>query len=153
MTTVNKQVVVLYTKAEWDTWIELIKTSAKTHDVWKYVNPNSDSEIPVLEEPTRPSPTDVRAPVSGATTARLSELTPDEKEEYSFLKEEYLRKTNKYERQCEALADLRIKIQESIHTSNMTFTYECDTVHQMLKNSAGQSAPTNQIRNQEIELE
>ncbi|KAI1002347.1 hypothetical protein K3495_g5854 [Podosphaera aphanis] len=153
MTSVNKQVVVLHTKAEWDTWIELIKTSAKKHDVWKYVNPNSDSEISVLEELKRPSPTDVRVPVSGATTTRLSELTPDEKEEYSFLKGEYLRKTNKYERQCEALVDLRIKIQESIHTSNFTFTYDCDTVHQILKNLAAQFSPTDEICNLEIGLE
>ncbi|KAI0993084.1 hypothetical protein K3495_g15101, partial [Podosphaera aphanis] len=153
MTTINKQAVILHTKAEWDTWIELIKTSALKHDVWKFVNPDNDSEIPILEEPIRPSPTAVRAPASGATTTRLSELTSDEKEEYSFLKEEYIRHTKKYERQCEALADLRIKIQESIHTSNITFTYDCDTVHQILKNLAAQFSPTDEIRKQEIELE
>ncbi|KAF5197653.1 Transposon ty1-dr1 gag-pol polyprotein, partial [Thalictrum thalictroides] len=154
MNSINKQAVILHTKSEWDTWIELIKTSALKHDIWKLVNPyTNESELPVIEEPTRPSPNDVRTPVTGSTITKLSELTPDEKEEYSFLKEEYIRQTRKYERQAEALADLRIKIQESIHTSNITFTYDCDTVYQMLKNLANQFSPTDEIRKQEIELE
>ena len=59
----------------------------------------------------------------------------------------------KFEKQHEALADLRIKIQESIHNSNITFTYDCETVHEILRNLAAQFAPTDEIRQQEIELE
>ena len=145
----SKQVVILHTKAEWDTWIELIKTSAMKHDVWKFVNPEfEESEIPSLKEPKRPTPGDIRDPSAGSRVTKISELTPEEKDEYSFLKEDYVRNFKKDEKQSEALADLRIKIQESIHTSNITFTYDCDTVYKMLKNLAAQFAPTDEIRRQ-----
>lgn len=152
--TSNKQVVVLHTKAEWDTWIELMKTTSLKYDVWKFVNPElEDSEREQLKEPKRPTPNDVRAPPTGSPSTKISDLTIDEKDEYIFLKEEYVRDLKRYEKQREALADLRIKVQESIHPTNITFTYDCDTVHQMLRNLAAQFAPTDEIRKQEIELE
>ncbi|RKF65465.1 hypothetical protein GcM3_121016 [Golovinomyces cichoracearum] len=150
----SKQVVILHTKIDWDAWIELNKTSALKHDVWKFVNPEfEESEIPSLEEPKIPTPGDIRKQSVGSGVTKISDLTAEEKEEYSFLKEEYVRILKNYEKQSEALADLRINVQESIHISNITFTYDCNTVYRMLKNLAAQFAPTDDIRNQEIELE
>ncbi|TQS37916.1 hypothetical protein Golomagni_01590 [Golovinomyces magnicellulatus] len=121
----SKQVVILHTKVDWGAWIELKKTSALKHDIWKFVNPEfEESDIPSLQEPKRPTPKDIRSP-----------------------------SLKKYEKRNDALADLRINVQESKNISNIRFTYDCDTVYKMLRNLAAQFAPTDEIRNQEIELE
>ncbi|KAF5186325.1 Transposon ty1-gr2 gag-pol polyprotein, partial [Thalictrum thalictroides] len=152
MSSISRASVILHHNEDWEPWIELIKTSALKYDVWKYVDPDSKNEdIPSLTEPKRPSPSDIKAPKEGSQTTLFAELDASEKEEYSYLKDMYNRDVRRYERQCEALGDLRIKVQESIHVSIMTYTHGCDSVRQMLVNLANTFAPNDENYKQELE--
>lgn len=154
MATASKSLVILHTKEDWDPWIELIKTSALKHDVWKFVDPTiQEQELPKLLEPSRPKPNMVKR----ATTARpiiyLDDLSAAEKDEYISLKEDYTRSVRRWDKQEEALGELRIKIQESIHITNITFTYDCEGPYQMLRNLSNHFSPTDEIRKQELLIE
>ena len=107
-TTVSKTSVILRDYTNWDKWIELIKTASLKYDVWRYIDPSKPKDkLPVLVEPQRPTPANVHTPAttrestqgtgtaSSATTipdpkvVRLSDLTPDEREYFRVLNEDY----------------------------------------------------------------
>ena len=152
MSLASRTPVILRHNEDWESWIELIKTSALKYDVWKYVDPNEkDEEQHILQEPVRPSPNSVKAPAAGTSNTLFANLDAQEREEYSYLKDLYSREMRRYEKQCEALGDLRIKVQESIHVDIMTYTHGCNSVRQMLVNLANTFAPNDENYKQELE--
>ena len=68
-------VVVLTSQKNWDEWIEVIKTSAITSDIWNLVNP-AIANPSILEELPAPKPIDVNP-----RKTTFSALDEDEMEE------------------------------------------------------------------------
>ena len=83
MSTPQKVSVILNNPTDWDEWIEIIKTQALAGKVWQHLNPSEDT-VPALEEPVAPTP----AQVNAAKTT-VTELTPDECEQYKILRQDY----------------------------------------------------------------
>jgi hypothetical protein len=119
-------------------------------------------QIPLLREPLEPRPIDVcpaaaplpRGIAEGEPAAlqvvRFSDLSEDEKEEYHRLIRNYQRDLARFERKQSALLSLRIQIQQSVSRQNLPFTFECDTVYQMLVNLKKRLSPTNETREREL---
>ncbi|POS84372.1 protein phosphatase 2A regulatory subunit PR55, partial [Erysiphe pulchra] len=143
--------IVLKSKVDWEPWVELIQTSANEYDVWKFVNPMVKKEnLAVLTEPKKPTYSDVKASTEQNTSIAYSSLSPDEKEEFRQLKEDYNTEKKQYREQQLALGRLRIKIQESVDVAYLPYTYKCETVHDMLVKLSDRFAPTDNIRRQEV---
>jgi len=79
-----KVMVILTTKQDYLDWIKVIKTTAETKGVWKYVNPagtrpNTEATTtPVL--PVRPTPNSIK-PSANATPTLYSQLDIDQLKE------------------------------------------------------------------------
>src|SRR4030081_858164 len=60
MTTTQREISITLTgQADWDEWIEVIRTTATGYGIWDYVDP-SKPDLIALTEPVRPTPNDVR---------------------------------------------------------------------------------------------
>jgi len=69
-------VIVLASQKDWDEWMEVIKTSAITSDIWNLLNPSTPNP-PALKEPPAPKPTDINP-----QKTTFSALNEDEKEQF-----------------------------------------------------------------------
>ncbi|RKF54285.1 hypothetical protein OnM2_099048 [Erysiphe neolycopersici] len=152
---VKQGLVIVYVmvRHDWDFWIELIKTAALKHNVWQFVDPEiNEYDRPKLVIPVKPTPEDVKDPKEGSVVTNFSELDAEEREEFRDLKEEYNTKKRMCKKQTEAPADLRFRIQETVHISNFTYTKGCSSVYEMLRNLADKFLPSDAHRKQELKL-
>jgi hypothetical protein len=165
--------VILTGTSDWEEWIEVIKSTAITGDIWEYVNPNV-AVPPVLKAPIRPTPALIRnagasqsestqplgsgsqsestqtlgsgsQPVNSATAA-YANLTDEEKQYLLYLQREFEHDRKKYEEKVKAMKDLRVRIQESIKREYLPYTYKCDAAHQMLVRLQDRFAPTDRAK-------
>jgi len=136
--------VVLTSQKDWDEWIEVIKTSAIASDIWYLVNPDI-ANPPTLEEPPAPKPIDINP-----QKTTFSALDEDEKEELRELQRERKRNLNRYDRRKQALAALRIRIQETVTRANLSYTFNCETVYDMLVKLQKRFSPTDEAREREV---
>lgn len=136
--------VVLTSQKDWDEWIEVIKTSAIASDIWNLVNPSIPNPS-TLEEPPAPKPTDVNP-----QKTTFSALDEDEKEELRELQRERKRNLNRYDRRKQALATLRTRIQETVTRANLSYTFNCETVYDMLVKLQKRFSPTDEAREWEV---
>ena len=114
--------------------------------IWAYVDPDTPkSTLPSLEEPRAPKPVDI-----DPQKTTFSSLDEGEKEEFRELRQDYKRKLNKYDRRQRAIGALRVHIQETVSRLNLTYTFNCDTVHRMLINLKQQLSPLNETREREL---
>jgi hypothetical protein len=89
----KKTSIILTSQNDWDEWIELIKTTAIASDVWEFINPDTPAaNIPSLEEPRAPRPSDINPQKS-----IFSGLDEDEKEELRERQREHKRNLNLYD--------------------------------------------------------
>ena len=124
----QKVVIVLNGPTDWDEWIGIVKIKAKTGEIWKYMDSSTEkTAIPALQEPDFPMPADVNN-----QKIRIADLTPDKKEELQTLRQQYKKKSKKYEQQKTALANLKIHIQETISHSYLQYTLKCENTYKML---------------------
>ncbi len=125
----NKPTVLLNTQADWEEWIELLKTAALVANVWTLIDPTRARTT--LIKPVRPSPNDIK-PSSTRYPTPFSALNPEEAEEYRDQKREYQRQLDRYDRCTHALAAIRARIQETINRDFLPYTFNCDTPYEML---------------------
>jgi hypothetical protein len=179
-TIITQSPVILVGDKDWDAWKALIHTYSMEQDLWKYINPSTSKHLlPELTKPLRPEPKDVKAPgttsiiaTSNATSTedgdavtpstsstlastrpiavQFSQLTVDEKQYYQTLLTEWQYDIRKYDRQLEALAKLRAKIQSTIHRDNFIYTQDCETVWDMMSNLRRRFAPSDKAREQDV---
>ena len=96
-----------------------------------------------MNEPTWPEPRDL---------ARSQEeidsgvLTNAHKEELSEQRSLYKLQLNRYDQRKTSLAHLHRFIQETVHPDHIHYTFECDTIHEMLVNLQRRLKPTDDIR-------
>ena len=88
MSTLQKISIILNNPANQDKQIEIIKIQTLAGKVWKHLDPSEDT-VPALEEPVAPMP----AQVNAAKTT-VTELTPDEREQYKILQQDHKQKRN-----------------------------------------------------------
>jgi hypothetical protein len=83
MSAPQKISVILNSPADWDEWIEVIKTQALTDKVWEYLDPAED-EVLTLTKPSALTPEKINP---NKTT--FSQLTPKEREYYKIFRQDY----------------------------------------------------------------
>jgi hypothetical protein len=138
--------VILNGPNDWNEWIEILKTKAMAGEIWELVDPSIvKTALPAFQEPILPRPTNVNP-----AKITLSSLEPDEKEELQILRQDYKRKSRKYDQQKTALGNLRIHIQETISRTYLPYTFNCETPHDMLTSLKQRAAPTDRARKMEL---
>jgi hypothetical protein len=126
--TTTKVSVTLNGTDDWVEWLEVVKSTAATGQVWEYVDP-SNAQVPALQEPSVPEPRDVNP-----TAVNILGLSDAERLELRELRELYKFALTRYDRRKNALAELQRHIQSTVARPYVHHTFNCDTVHQMLVN-------------------
>ena len=118
---------------DWISWIETVKSTATTGQVWEYVDPSKDDagQIPSLTEPTWPQPSDLPRSQEEIASGRL---TTTHKEELTERRSLFKLQRNRYDQRKAPLAHLRRFIQEMVHQDHVHHSFDCDTVHTTLVN-------------------
>ena len=152
---------------DWDLWIQLRRSFARAHDIWRYCDPSkSPGDIPKLREPSMPTIGDVKiipavvavpAPEGGVAIeaapereALMSELDADEREEYQWLKQQYLRKYKEWETKKKAMAQLIRDIEESVDIGYLPNLEPDETAYAMLYRLQQRYAPTDLAREKQV---
>jgi hypothetical protein len=114
--------------------------------VWKFMDPSIKADdLPILSRPAVPMPIDVNP-----DTTRMSELSPAEREELKFLRDEWKNRNREYEKQQSAIENLHTLIHETVSRSYYTYLIKRDTLHDMLTALKQRVAPSDHAR--ELEL-
>ena len=67
--------VILNGMKDWDDWIEVIRKTALSADIWDLIDPDKPKgSIPKLKQLTRPEPSDVKLPAEGQPPTAFSQL-------------------------------------------------------------------------------
>jgi hypothetical protein len=140
MSSTQKVSVTLNGPSDWDEWLEVVKTQALAGKVWDYIDPSKD-EVPTLEEPQPPRPENINA-----QTHTFGQLTPDEKEEYRLLRQDFKRQLELYDRRDNSLSSLRTFIQSSVSRSCLHYTFGTTNAREMLLELQKRLQPTDQLR-------
>ena len=144
--TIQKTVITLNGPSDWDDWLVVIKTIAIGVEIWDSINPSKlKIELKALKEPTCPTPATIDP--NKTTIASLSEA---EKEQLELLRFNYWHKITLYDQKTAALASLQMTIQETISHPLLLYTFECESVHDMLVTLMNQIAPTDRARQLEM---
>ena len=86
--------LILRNPDDWIPWLEMVKSTATTEQVWDYINPlKATAELPDLTEPMWPQPDDL--PLTAEEQART--LTTAHKEELTELYGLYKLKLNRHD--------------------------------------------------------
>ena len=126
-TQVTHIAVTLTNEADWERWFKMIHSVAMKYDIWEHIDPSTPKEdLPVLKLPAEPTPETIKAPASDQSLVRFSDLDSDEKHQLQTLQNQWMYKQRKYDRQKEALADLRTKILASIHPKHKVYVCTID---------------------------
>ena len=135
--------LILRNPDDWIPWLEMVKLTATTGQVWEYMDPSKAvAQLPVLTELTWPKPDDL--PLTAEE--RAGTLTAAHKEELSELRGLYKLRLNRYDQRKASLANLHRVIQETVHPDCVHHTFNCDSVHQMLVNLQNHLKPKKDVR-------
>jgi len=146
MSTPLKTSIILTSQSDWEEWLEILKTNANGAEIWPFVDPSTaKDDLPELKEPDVPMASDVNP-----DKTRIAELTPDEREELSFLRFIHKRRLAQFDRSKAALGALAVHIQETVSRTYLTYTFGCETAHDMLVSLRRRAAPTDQARRIEL---
>lgn len=140
----RRTTVVLSSQFDWDEWFEIIKSIAIAYDVWEYIDPSKPVET-TLVEPSPPKPSDI----NGRKT-KFSSLDEDEREEYRNLRYDYERDITRYDKRRQNLASIRVRIQETVARQNLSYTFDCASVYEMLQKLEKRFNPTQESREREF---
>jgi len=118
--------VILSSSKDYDDWIEVIKTAALEFDIWKYIDP-SQPQATLPTAPERPVPSMVSGPIINATDQtqrepRFSDLDADQREQLRWLNADYNDNKRRYNKQTEALAKIRTRIQDTVDPMHFVYT-------------------------------
>lgn len=139
--------IVLTSSSDWRPWLFIIKSLALGGNVWKYIDPDLASPLP---EPTLPtSPEAIEAsPVARHTT--LATLTPDERDVFKLLYNEYKEKLSQVKAEIESLKLIRTHLVTSVSKENVVYIESKEGIHDMLVALKKRLAPTDEARKLEI---
>src|SRR5437764_4433717 len=143
-TAVTSARTILKGPDDWIPWLEMVKSTATTGQVWEYVDPSKTADqIPALTEPVWPESSSL--PLT-AEERDSGILTAAHKEQLSELRSLYkLMLSRNYKRKA-SLASIHRFIQETVHPDRVHHTFNCDSVHQMLVNLQQRLKPRDDVR-------
>jgi hypothetical protein len=129
MASAQKVTVILDGSKAWHDWLEVVKTKARAGEVWEYVDPSlAADQVEQLVPPRKPNPSDIRA---GAVTP--IDLNEEERKSLQQLQLTVKPELKEYElKKKRALNELVKHIQETVSSTYISWTYDCDTVYEML---------------------
>jgi hypothetical protein len=135
--------IILRSPNDWIPWLEMVKSTATTSQVWEYIDPSRTvDQLPELHEPQWPESSDLLR----TTEEQAGTLTAVHKEELTEMRSLYKIKLNKYNQRKASLAYLHRFIQETVHPDRIYYTFECDSVYQMLVNLRQRLKPRDDVR-------
>jgi hypothetical protein len=132
---------ILKGPTDWIQWLEMVKSTATTGQVWEYVDP-SKTVVPNLAEPKWPEPSGL--PLTDEE--RAGTMTAAHKEELAELRSLYKIRLNRYDQRKASIAYLHRFIQETVHPDHIHHTFDCDTVQEMLVNLQKRLKPKDDVR-------
>jgi len=128
MASVQKVTIVLDGSNAWHDWLEVVKTKARAGKVWEYIDPSlTADEVRKLVEPKIPEPSDIRAGVESPI-----DLTDEELKKLRQLQHAVKHKLKEFELKEKAMNEMVKHIQETVSSTYLSWTYDCDTVYDML---------------------
>jgi hypothetical protein len=138
-----KVAVILNGPGDWRLWFAVVRTAAKEHDIWEYIDP--EVEETEITEPSYPTPQSVNN-----TKTLFSQLSEDEKADYQRLTTIYNRETTRYDRRRRGLAAMMAEIQRTVSKSYQEYILEEDTPRGMILALKTRLAPTDERREEEL---
>ena len=128
MASVQKVTVILDGSNAWHDWLEVVKTKARAGKVWEYIDPSlTTDEVRKLVEPKIPEPSDVNEGVESPV-----DLADDELKKLRELQQAVKPKVREFELKEKALNEMVKHIQETVSSTYLSWTYDCNTVYDML---------------------
>jgi hypothetical protein len=91
-----------------------------------------------------------KRPAAGEPPTVYSRLSTDEKEQLRQLQADYTYDRKEYDRKRKALAEIRIRIVETIKGDYVAYTHKCNTVYDILVKLKDRIAPTDKIRERDL---
>ena len=124
----------------------VVKTQARAGKAWDYVDPSKTAdEVQKLAEPKMPKPFGIK---QGAETS--VDLSEDEVKRLQQLQSPVKPQRKKFELKGKALNELVKHIQETVSTTYISWTYDCDTVYDMLVALQKRLKPKKNVRRREL---
>lgn len=146
MTSAQKVTVILDGTHAWHDWLEVIKTKARAGEVWEYVDPSlAANQVLELIVPKKPKPSDVK---QGAVSP--IDLNDDELKKLQQLQNTAKPELKEYELKERALNELVKHIQETVSATYISWTYDRDTVYEMLVALQKRLKPKDDVRRREL---
>jgi hypothetical protein len=115
---------ILDLPSNWDSWIFVVKSIADGGDVWKYINPDLESEPVIPSRPEKPSAKDVNP---NKTTTVL--LTPTELDMYKVLLTEYREDLATVKQVLDTLQLVRNYVVTTVSVTNVVYIKDTSTVY------------------------
>lgn len=141
----SKKTVILSKASDWDKWLYLVQSRAKTTRIWDLVDPSKATKPTQLSEPQFP---ELAEPREGQA------ITPEAYEAYRSQSVRYRDLFTRFKRQEKALSDLTTYIQSSISIDNLSFIISTEPhPWNILRALQKRLTPTDQARLIELELQ
>ena len=140
MTTTNesKVNVILDKPSDWLQWFFIIQDTAKTNEVWEYIDSaTKKDDLPKLEIPKRPTPKDILL-----TATSIAQLDQHQLIAYNQLYTEYKDDLHIHQKQKQAINGISTYIIRSISVAYLPLIDGLDTVHKRLQVLKNALAPT-----------
>ena len=120
---VTRVTVILDKPADWESWFQLRREKAVVDAIWKYHDISKpQSELPKLEEPVKPLPSDVRA----GTTA-IAQLDAGQQAMYSDLLHDWRYERAEYAKKKQKEGELLLDISRTIAARHLYLINNCYT--------------------------
>ena len=127
-TTELKINIILNKPSNWLQWFFIIQDTAKTNEVWEYINPaTKKDDLPKLEIPKQPTPKDI---LPAATS--IAQLDQHQLTAYNQLYTEYKDNLHIYQKQKQAINGISNYIIHSTSVAYLPLIDGLDTVHKQL---------------------
>lgn len=139
--------IVLTNSSDWRPWLFVIKTMAVSGGVWKYINPDLQTQIPEPTRPVAPSPAEASSIADHTTFATLSS---DEREIFKLLYNEYKESLSLARQEMETLKAIRNHLVTSVSKDNIVYIETKDTIYDMLVALKKRLAPTDEARKLDV---
>src|SRR4029077_13361346 len=145
----SKTTVILTTSADWREWIEVTKTAAEGHGVWDHMDPDKTSEqILSLNVPLEPQPQEINP-----AKTQIAQLDEAEEKRLRMRKKDYREELREYKEKHKGIGLLRTRIQETVARTNLHYTFNKNTVYDILVQLKERFAPDDETRERDLELQ
>jgi len=138
--------VILNGPNDWEEWLEIVKSKAREHDIWGFVNPaTAKADIPNLEVPEISKATDVNP--AATSIVKLEDI---EKDIYRVLLSQFNRRISAYDQKILALRNLCTFIQGTVSRTYLCYTFNTENTYKMLAALKNRVTPTDLTRKTEL---